>query len=1187
MLKSNRIALAAVLCVCSLAFAQESGRVTGVVVDPTGAAVPGAKVDLYLEGTATAALSTVTTTAGVFNFAGVRPATYSLVVEVPGFNKSTTSGIEVNGARETAVPPVKLEVGSVSASVEVAAEREQVQSTNAEISTTVTNDQVRKLPNINRSPQNLVLSQAGVTSGSGDAVINGMRPSYVNVTFDGINIQDNFIRTNDLTYSPNMLLLDQVAELTISTSNAATAAGGGSSQVAFTSPSGTNTIHGKAYWSNRNSALAANTWFNNQSGIANPFLNQNQIGGALGGAIIKNKLFYYGNYEAFRLKQSSANNTTILTADARQGIFTYTDGAGNVQKVNVLTAAGATADPTAAKLIGQIPAASQINNFNVGDSSNALLRNTAGYSFNQRSNRTRDNALVRVDYNFSTKNVFSGTYTWNRDNIDRGDVFTDYTKVPEVINGDHSHLASMSWRWTPSATLTNELKGGFDLAPIIFLQTGQIPPAIFTGTVFTNPVNTFRTQGRNVNSYNYYDTLNYVRGKHALQFGGQYFRSTIEAYNDAGITPSYGLAVGAGRTGLTNAQLPGISSSDLTAANNLLGTLAGFVDSYTQTFNVKTPTSGFVPNYTNLRHYIIQNLAFYAQDTWKLSPRLTVNLGMRWDYWAPFKDADGLQLFPVYGNNAIGTILNSNATIDFASGGGRPLYKSDKNNFAPNVSVAWDVTGNNKTILRAGYSINYVDDELGTSIVNANNPGLAATASTNGLAGFTATGLPTVPTPALKVPRTVADNWALSNSNSFRGIDPNLVTPYVQQYNIGVQHDFQGTIVELRYVGNHAAKELRAFDYNQVNLNAGGFLADFVRAQSNGFLSQAATGKFVPTYNANIAGSQPLTVLPLMGNTGSLSLTGSTVVTALQQGNAAGLATTYQQQGLTAGIPLYTNQYALTASLLTNYSNSTYNSMQLDVRHRTRRGLTAQFNYVFSKVMSDAVGDSQSLSESFQDIHNARIDRGRSSFDLTHVFKANAVYELPMGPGHHFNYAPLSRVLGGWSVSGLWTYQSGLPFSITTGSGTAARTTLSRTGDLASTFVTKSQLDNIVSFRMTPTGPYFVSASAIGSDGRGVAPDGSAPFNGQVFFNPAAGTLGGLQQRMFSGPWDFDIDFGVQKTTKITERHSIELRMESSNILNHPAFSSPQNSINSTTFGKITGTFYGRRVVQFGLFYMF
>ena len=122
---------------------------------------------------------------------------------------------------------------------------------------------------------------------------------------------------------------------------------------------------------------------------------------------------------------------------------------------------------------------------------------------------------------------------------------------------------------------------------------------------------------------------------------------------------------------------------------------------------------------------------------------------------------------------------------------------------------------------------------------------------------------------------------------------------------------------------------------------------------------------------------------------------------------------------------------------------------------------------------------------------------------------------------------------------------------------------------------------------MTGNGPYFVSASAIGADGRGVAADGSAPFNGQVFFNPTAGTVGGLQQRMFSGPWDFNLDFGIQKVTHITERQSVELRMESSNIFNHPAFSSPQGSINSTTFGKITNTFNGRRVIQFGLYYSF
>src|SRR6516225_5658161 len=162
------------------------------------------------------------------------------------------------------------------------------QTTNSEVSLSVGLSQVKDLPILNRSPQGFVTTQAGVNSSrGGDSVINGQRTSFTNVTLDGINIQDNYIRTNAVDFSPNLLLVDQVAEFTISTSNSNPTAGGGSSQVMFVTPSGTNDTHGGVFWSNRNSALAANTWFNNQSGVHKPFLNQNQAGGYLGGHIRK------------------------------------------------------------------------------------------------------------------------------------------------------------------------------------------------------------------------------------------------------------------------------------------------------------------------------------------------------------------------------------------------------------------------------------------------------------------------------------------------------------------------------------------------------------------------------------------------------------------------------------------------------------------------------------------------------------------------------------------------------------------------------------------------------------------------------------------------------------------------------------------------------------------------------------
>jgi hypothetical protein len=401
-------------------------------VDASGAAVPGAGVRLFLQGGKSPVLSTKTTPEGLFALTGVRPETYDITVEAPAFAKYTMRGVTVDPARETALPAVKLAVAAVSQSVEVSGQAETVQTGNAEISATVTNEQVRRLPQLDRDPLVLVQTQAGVTSSArADTVINGQRTSYANVTIDGINVQDNFIRDNALDYLPNMVLLDQVGEFTVSTSNTSAAMGGGSAQITFSTPSGTNDLHGSAYWYNRNNWFAANDWFNNEAAVLRAFLNQNQGGFSVGGPIRRDKLFFYGNYEAYRQRQQTPVDTTILTGDARQGIFTYKDSAGNLRKTNVLQAAGVSIDPYIEKLVAQVPGPEKINTFDVGDSSAGLLRNTAGYRFLKRSNRTRDNLLARGDYHASTRHVFSATWMWNRDDLDLPEDGSDFFFCPE------------------------------------------------------------------------------------------------------------------------------------------------------------------------------------------------------------------------------------------------------------------------------------------------------------------------------------------------------------------------------------------------------------------------------------------------------------------------------------------------------------------------------------------------------------------------------------------------------------------------------------------------------------------------------------------------------------------------------------------------------------------------------------
>ncbi|HEU0121464.1 MAG TPA: TonB-dependent receptor [Bryobacteraceae bacterium] len=1184
------------------AFAQVSGRLSGSVVDPAGAPIPNASVQLILPGGSTPVAASTTNGEGFFLFPAVRPESYDVIVEASGFRKNSLRAVKITASQEMPVGAIKLEIGTVTEVVEVSAATQVVQTNNAEISSTITREQLRGLPTVDRNPMALLLTQTGITKNPrGTFTINGMRPSFINVTLDGINIQDNFIRANGLEFQPNMLLLDQIAEMNIGTSNNNVALGGGAGQINLVTPSGTNNYHGALFWSNRNNAVAASAWLNNRDNVAKPFLNQNQFGGGLGGAIIKDKLFFYGNYEGFRLAQQTLRNTTILTDDARNGVFTYLVG-GQPRKVNVLQLKGVPIDSAAKALLDQVPSASNINNFRLGDSSDAILRNTAGYSFNSRSNRVRDNVTGKIDFYLNTKNNFSGSYIWNRDVTDRNDstIATDYSAIPKVTNDSAPRLLSLTWRWTPTAHTTNELRGGFNLTTAPFLTTENFPKFLVNQTdlLYSNPVNLFRAQGRETNTYNLQDNATTVKGRHTLQYGFQYQHLMTAPYNDNGITPTYQLGISVNSTlGLNSNDLPGISATDLQNANKLLANLGGLITSYTQTFNVTSRDSGFVNGATNLRRFVQSNWGFYGQDTWKVNNRLSLVLGLRYDYYSRVDEKDALFLLPQGLNSSNARqLLLGNPLYDFAGGAvGRPWYNADKNNFAPNIGFAFDPRGGGKTVIRGGYSINFVNDENIASIRNSviTNTGLSSTATASGLTSVLSNPTP-VPTPSFKVPRTPSDNYAIDVQNAQGVVNPNLRTPYVQQYSLGIQQNIKETIVEIRYVGNHAVKQYRAFDLNQVNINVPGYMDSFKNAYNNGLLAQAAGRGFDPAYNATVAGSKPVPFFDALPNGGLL--TNATIRGLIQTQQAGELANTYQVNKLNGNVNFYANPYGLGMNLFDNYSHASYNSLQFDARRKMRNGVQVQANYTYGKVMSDTSGDTQSRFDPFLDINNGAIERARAIFDLTHVIRANGVYELPFGKGHLLNPGNpvISRIVSGWNLGGMMTWQSGAPFSIVSGRGTFNRSARSTVTNTATSLLSKSELDQVIGYRMSGSGPYIIAASNIGPDGRGVGADGAAPFTGQAFYQPGAGEIGALQRRYFSGPWNFGLDFSAQKITQIREKHILEFRMDSTNILNHPTFGMAQTGTNgdinltSTTFGRLAE--YGiatRRVVQFTMSYRF
>jgi len=1183
--------------------AQNNGILTGSVLDQSGAAVPNAPVEMFLPGGSSPILQTKTGSDGSFSITAVKPGTYLLSVEVAGFTKSTVTNVLVDPGKENVLPPIRLQVATATQTVDVTESTVAVQSTSYEVATTMTQEQVTNLPVFDRQISQLFSTQAGVEFNGvpgGSTVINGTRSQSTNVTLDGINVQDQFIRLGGLDISANNLTIAQVAEFTISSSNAPSNFGIGATQITMTTPSGGDQFHGSGYYYNRNSAVRANDWFSNQNGTPKPFLNLNQIGATLGGPIIKDKLFFYVAYEAYRLRSQAIQNFIVPTSSARSGIMTLTDGTGRTS--NLLTATQNSIDPYVAKLLATMPLP---NNDLLGDG-----LNTGGYQFNARANETRDNVLGRIDYALSPKNVFFATYSWNRDLVDRTGDDAYYTPVPPSFNDEEGKLFSVGWRWSPTSRLTNELRGGFNLSPVPFDVSTPIPPAYLQSALIDFPGEfAFAPQGRFTDTYSLQDNASWVHGNHTLSFGYQQQILRVRSYDNNGgaLAPVYTLGFGPSNpNGLSTVPgLPDASANDVATANNLLTTLAGIISGYQQTFNVTSRTSGFVPFAADIRDFQYDTYSGYFSDKWKVRPRVTLTAGLRYDYYTAFNEANSLYLTPeITNNNYISTIL-SNATLNFGgSSAGRPYYNPSKKNFAPSVGFAWDVFGDGKTAVRGGYSLSYYNDDAIVTAANnvGTNAGLQTTVSNPDVIGLVSSSPPKVPTPTLKVPRTFLDNLNDSGPGNAEGlINPNLRSPYIQQWSLGVQHEYKSFVIDVRYVGNHGLHEWRAMDFNQVQVAGTPYLTDFVKARNNLFLSQKAGLGTDGSYNPNVKGSVPL---PFFDNNipGGGFLNDPTVAGLLAQGQAGQLGAIYQEvfePGLNGGFSFFPSLYGLGMNVLQSGSYSSYHSGQVDVRRRLPNGQQLQINYTFSKALADTNGDlNNDRFEPYLDVNNGRLDKARAPFDLTHCLKANYVVPIPMGAGHRLNgNRVVNRVIGGWTASGFFTYQSGSPYSIVSQFGT-----LNRGGSRATyntvDLLSGASLSGATGFFMTGNGPYFVNPGAIApTTGLGVQPFGDAPFSGQVFINPDPGTYGELQRRMFTGPNLFEWDAQIAKSIPITEKIRVDFQAAFFNITNHPNFTVGQDgnsapvetnyNVNFPNFGRIIQTATIPRIIQFGAYIRF
>ncbi|MGH9899257.1 MAG: carboxypeptidase regulatory-like domain-containing protein, partial [Pyrinomonadaceae bacterium] len=696
-----------------------AGRLIGTVSGPDGV-LPGATV--IVKDNATERERTVTTNdVGGFSVPQLEFGNYTVTITAKGFKTFVANDLKIDAGREYSLTPV-LEVGNISENVTVTAGADILNTTTAELSSTVSPQQIKELPLNGRNPLNLIGLQAGV-SGRNGISINGTRTSSVNFTRDGINVQDNFIRNGFVSDAPTV---DDTGEFTVVTQNAGAESGYGTAQVQLVTPRGGSEFHGSLYEFNRNSKFTANDFFSNRDGIENPFLNLNEFGGSFSGplplpkvgegcpSLIKGKTFFFGSYGGFRLAQSALKSTTILRPDARTGNFTYRRSDNSqLQTVNVLTGAGLTgAIPTSAggsiagvdptiqsRILDSVPTVG--NRTDIGDG-----LNTTGLSFNQSDPETRDNYTIRIDTEINEKNSVYGVYRYNTITDARTDIDTSFNVNPVASQGGPGKFLALAWRINPTANFTNEIRGGgqTDLAPFTnnglpedpFLIGTNANTGVIVGGLITSPELNFRDQGRDTRLINFQDNASLIKGNHAIRFGGDTQLYKVRSFNQArtGI-PTYNISnINNPSTPRLDASLfpGGISTAQRGVADSLRYLLGGIVGSGAVDANVTSRDSGFIPGAQLDRNLKYETISFYGGDQWRITPQLTLNYGLRYELYTPLRSTDGLYLEPVFTGDSAQTVLNQNGTFDFVgvnSGKGSSFFKLDKNNFAPNISIAY------------------------------------------------------------------------------------------------------------------------------------------------------------------------------------------------------------------------------------------------------------------------------------------------------------------------------------------------------------------------------------------------------------------------------------------------------------------------------------------------------------------
>ena len=1234
--------------ICAGVYGQSTTSLRGTITDPSGAVIPEAVVSLKNSGTGFKR-QVLTGADGVYQFIQAAPGAYQLTVEKSGFAAITRDSVQLQ-VNTPATLDLRMEVGNAVDVVNVTADAAAINTVDASVGNAFSERQVRQLPLGTRNVVELLSLQVGVTP-TGEVL--GARRDQNNITLDGADVNNN--QNSGLTAQAtgtstggyqgsnangvqvnagfNAVLpipLDSVQEFRVtvggSGANEGRSSGG---QVVLITKGGSNQFHGSLYEYNRNTATAANTWFNNKAGVPVQPLIRNQFGASAGGKIVQDRAFYFLNYEQ-RIDASGVSQSRMVPSDSlRQGSLQFQLNDGSTQTLT--SAEVRQVDPlktgvnsSMLKVLNQYPS----GNDDAFGQDGGL--NFSGFRFNAPSSRNDKSIVGKLDFHLdgSGKHMLSvrGTLAHNRDDVALAQ-FPGQDPASILRDKSRGFAAQYTGILTPNVV---------NVASFGYTRFAQTTSGVAGPILFMNPLDSLqnfnaRATSQRLPTFNPSDDLTWTRNKHTITagFNFRFIRNNTSLLTSSFARYGFGATelIGLGadiqnaltayiqnRTGNPNAEL-----ADPTSAAYGMAVLLGLVNDnfYTNQFDKKGNT---LPQGTpQARSFIERDYGAYVGDSYRATRELTLNFGVRYENFRPLYEASGTQVAPTVPLNQYFATRNylqgqgipqnamPNAILSWDLNGpanGKPTWWKPNNlNFAPRAGFAYAPQNRGELarkffgksgVFRAGAGMVY--DRFGSDLVaqydQYGSIGLATATNFPDSYSFTTSprfngSAPAVPVnPLQPFPYTPPPIAAIAGD--FLGISTNLKPPYSYVLNASFEREIPGNLTfEIGYTGRLSHRLLLEGDVFTP--------LEYFKEPKSGITWEQNNAKVRALYDAGLTAAAVqknpgvVPALPFVENLwpglkdavfpGSASANYFQCVYGDYNGSyldclhALDRNTTssyVEGQCLTiTGCYTFFNIQGSSMPTWMNAGKAAYHGMTLSLRRAFRSGVAFDFNYTWSHSIdnaSSAESGSGKQGAAIQNIFNVNEFRGSSDFDIRHNITANYLFELPIGKNKAlFGNAPgwVDQIIGGWQISSIMRYRTGLPTTVAGNLAYNANYWLSSLAILTAPVKTKVTMDQ------------NGNPSIFGNT------------NAADFFADELPGHSGTRAAVRLAPY-FNTDLTLQKTFKLPkEGHTIRFRAEAFNAFNTVNFTNPSLALTAPlTFGEFQQTTPPREM-QFALRYEF